>query len=231
VSRPVALLRAPNGVDKQLFFQKHADTHKLIGIKQLNFALNSNRPPMLEIVNKQGLFSATQCNVIEFHTLNGVATRFAHSDGTVFDLDPGDDVLWNLIQKAAELMRTFLTQLGLVPYLKTSVGKGRHAVVPLRKLHSWNTTQAFRAPSCRTWPKQFHSVSWKNGTLKIAWRAARHRLQLTRSHVCKQVKVDATRCTRAARGPEQLVATDAALTNTSYTDLSRCPIPSPNSLS
>ena len=141
--RPVALLRAPDGVEGQLFFQKHADTSKLKGMRQLDAALDSSHPPMLEIVSKQGLLSAAQWNVIEFHTLNGVATQFEHPDRMVFDLDPGSGVPWKQVQEAAELMRAFLLQLGLTPFLKTSGGKGLHVVVPLRKLHNWGTVKAF----------------------------------------------------------------------------------------
>ena len=142
-ARPVALLRAPDGVAGSLFFQKHADTRTLKRMRQLDAALNSSHPPMLEMVSKQGLLSAAQWNVIEFHTMNGVATQFEHPDRMVFDLDPGADVPWQQVQEAAELVRAFLLQLGLSPFLKTSGGKGLHVVVPLRKVHSWGTVKAF----------------------------------------------------------------------------------------
>jgi bifunctional non-homologous end joining protein LigD len=141
--RPVALLRAPDGIAGQLFFQKHADTTKLIGLQQLDAALSPGHPPMLQISRKQGLLSAAQWNVIEFHTLNGVATHFDQPDRMVFDLDPGAHVPWKQVQEAAELMRAFLLQLGLMPFLKTSGGKGLHVVVPLRRTHDWDAVKAF----------------------------------------------------------------------------------------
>ena len=141
--RPVSLVRAPTGVDGQLFFQKHAETEKLPGIRQLDPALYISHPAMLEVASKQGVLSAAQWNVVEFHTLNTGTASFEHPDRMVFDLDPGDGVPWAHVQEAALLMRAFLAQLGLASFLKTSGGKGLHVVVPLRKVHDWDTVKGF----------------------------------------------------------------------------------------
>ena len=141
--RPVSLLRAPEGVAGELFFQKHADTHKLPGIRQLDPLLDVGHPPLIEVAGKQGLLSAAQWNVVEFHTMNAGALSFDHPDRMVFDLDPGEGVAWSQVQEAAQLMHSFLTQLGLPSYLKTSGGKGLHVVVPLRRVHDWGTVKGF----------------------------------------------------------------------------------------
>ena len=141
--RPVSLLRAPAGVGGALFFQKHAETEKLPGIRQLSPALSVGHPPMIEVAGKQGLLSAAQWNVIEFHTLNTGTVSFEHPDRMVFDLDPGEGVAWTQVQEAAQLMHAFLTELGLPSFLKTSGGKGLHVVVPLRRLHDWDTVKGF----------------------------------------------------------------------------------------
>ena len=161
--RPVALLRAPDGVGGEQFFQKHADTDKLPGIRQLDPALYISHPPMLEVTGKQGLLSAAQWNVVEFHTLNTGTASFEHPDRMVFDLDPGEGVPWKQVQEAAELVHAFLDQLGLVSYLKTSGGKGLHIVVPLRKVHDWDTvkgfSQAIVTHMARTIPQRFVAKS------------------------------------------------------------------------
>ena len=141
--RPVSLVRAPAGVGGELFFQKHADTSKLPGLRTLDPALYISHPPMLTVARKEGLLSAAQWNVVEFHTLNTGTTSFEHPDRMVFDLDPGDKVAWQQVQEAAALVRAFLLQLGLAPFLKTSGGKGLHVVVPLRKVHDWDTVKGF----------------------------------------------------------------------------------------
>ena len=145
-SRPVSVVRAPDGVVGQLFFQKHAETEKLPGIRQIaqpDPTLAPRHPAMLEIVSIQGLLSAAQWNVVEFHTLNMGAASLEHPDRMVFDLDPGESVPWVQVQEAAELMHAFLAQLGLPSFLKTSGGKGLHVVVPVRRVHDWDTVKGF----------------------------------------------------------------------------------------
>ena len=99
--RPVSLVRAPDGVGGPLFFQKHAETDKLEGIRQLDPTLYISHPPMIEVDKAQGLLSAAQWNVVEFHTLNTGMSSFEHPDRLVFDLDPGEGVPWAQVQEAA----------------------------------------------------------------------------------------------------------------------------------
>ncbi len=157
--RPVSLLRAPAGVGGQLFFQKHAQTEKLAGIRQLDPRLDSDHAPMIEVAGKQGLLSAAQWNVVEFHTQNAAAATYEHPDRMVFDLDPGDGIPWAQVQEAAELVHAFLAQLGLPSFLKTSGGKGLHVVVPVRRVHDWATvkgcSQAVVAHMAKTIPQRF----------------------------------------------------------------------------
>ena len=171
-SRPVSLVRAPGGVDATLFFQKHAETNKLPGMRQLDPPPYIGHPALLEVVRPQGLLSAAQWNAIEFHTLNTGAASFEHPDRMVFDLDPGADVPWAYVQEAAQLMHVFLSQLGLPSFLKTSGGKGLHVVVPVRRVHDWETAKGFSQAIVRhmagTIPQRFVAKSGpKNRVGKI----------------------------------------------------------------
>lgn len=141
--RPVSLVRAPGGVAGHLFFQKHAETEKLPGIRQLNPALYASHPPLLEVAEKQGILSAAQWNVVEFHTLNTGTKSLQRPDRMIFDLDPGEGVAFSRVRDAASLVRAFLQELGLPAFLKTSGGKGLHVVVPLLKAHDWDTVKGF----------------------------------------------------------------------------------------
>lgn len=142
-ARPVALLRAPSGVDGEFFFQKHADANELPGVELLDPALDPGHEPLLEVATALGLASATQMNVVEFHTWNATTARIAQPDRIVFDLDPGERVSWLLMQQAALLLRSFLDQLGLASFVKTSGGKGLHVVVPLLPRHDADVLKAF----------------------------------------------------------------------------------------
>jgi bifunctional non-homologous end joining protein LigD len=141
--RPVSLVRAPSGITGELFFQKHAERYQMPGIEQLDPSFFPGHPPMLEVAKPEGLLSAAQMNVIEFHTWNGVKSAIGKPDRMTFDLDPGEGVGWPQVQEAAQLVHAFLTELGLPAFLKTSGGKGLHLVVPLRRQLDWDTVKDF----------------------------------------------------------------------------------------
>ena len=143
LGRPVAMVRAPDGIAGQLFFQKHLDRYKMAGVRQLPASQVPEDPPMLEIAQPEGLLSAAQMNVVEFHTWNGTKQAIGKPDRMTFDIDPGEGVAWPQIQEAAQLVRALLEELGLPAFLKTSGGKGLHVVVPLRRQHDWDTVKAF----------------------------------------------------------------------------------------
>jgi bifunctional non-homologous end joining protein LigD len=141
--RPVSLVRAPDGVGGQMFFQKHLETAKMTGVRQLSPKLDPDHDPLMEVVSAQGLLSAAQMNVIEFHTWNAVKTLIGKPDRMTFDLDPGKGVEWPAIQEAALVMKAFLNELALTSFVKTSGGKGLHVVVPLQRRHDWDTVKGF----------------------------------------------------------------------------------------
>jgi bifunctional non-homologous end joining protein LigD len=161
--RPIAMVRAPDGIDGQLFFQKHLDRYKMAGVEQLDAAIFPGHPPMVKIAEPQGLLSAAQMNVVEFHTWNGVVRTIARPDRMTFDIDPGEGVTWPQIQEGAQLVRAMLDELGLPCFLKTSGGKGLHLVVPLKPKFDWDTvkdfSQAIVQHLARTLPDRFVAKS------------------------------------------------------------------------
>ena len=161
--RPVALVRAPEGVGREAFFQKYGDANRLPGIEALDPRLDPGHGPLLEVRSADGLLSAAQMNVIEFHTWNARADRIERPDRIAFDLDPGEDVPWAHMQEGAELVRVLLQELGLPAFLKTSGGKGLHVVVPLKRLRDWDSTKLFSKAVvqhlARTIPQRFVAKS------------------------------------------------------------------------
>jgi len=141
--RPVSLVRAPEGVGGELFFQKHVDVRKMPGLRDLDQALDTEHPPMLEVATPLGILSSAQWNVVEIHTQNAFKGSYQKPNRMVFDLDPGDGIKWPEMQEAAQLMHAFLDELGLPAFLKTSGGKGLHVVVPIKGNHDWDTVKRF----------------------------------------------------------------------------------------
>jgi bifunctional non-homologous end joining protein LigD len=141
--RPCSLVRGPEGVGGELFYQKHIDAQQIAVVKQLDASLLPGHAPLLEVGTKQALVAAAQMNVIEFHTWNALARKFDKPDRIVFDLDPGEGERWERVLEAATLVRGFLEELKLAAWVKTSGGKGLHLVVPLAPRHDWGTVRDF----------------------------------------------------------------------------------------
>lgn len=141
--RPVSLVRAPDGISGQLFFQKHWEKEHIDGINQLDPDLDPGHQPLLEIATPAGLLGAVQMNVLEFHTWNAKRDLIDKPDRMTFDLDPGEGVEWERIRESAQLVRIFLKQLELESFLKTSGGKGLHVVVPIKRLNGWDSVKDF----------------------------------------------------------------------------------------
>ncbi|WP_454690140.1 DNA ligase D [Achromobacter aloeverae] len=160
--RPVSLVRAPQGIDHELFFQKHLEA-PMPEVRTLPEALYPGHPPLLEVPTPTAIMSAVQMNTVEFHTWNAVYTAIGTPDRMLFDLDPGEGVQWGQVVQAAELVHAMLDELGLKAWLKTSGGKGLHVVVPLRKQYGWDTIKDFSAEVTRhlasTLPDRFVSKS------------------------------------------------------------------------
>jgi bifunctional non-homologous end joining protein LigD len=161
--RPIAMVRAPDGIEGQLFFQKHLDRYKMEGVVPLDPGIFPGHPPMVKIATPQGLLSAAQMNVVEIHTWNGVVKTMDRPDRMTFDIDPGEGVSWPQIQEAATLVHTMLGELDLPCFLKTSGGKGLHLVVPLKPQLDWDTVKSFSQAVvqhlARTLPDRFVAKS------------------------------------------------------------------------
>jgi len=142
-ARPVALVRAPDGITGELFFQKHADSTSIPGIKQLDPKFDPGHAPLLAIATAETLLAAAQLNVMEFHTWNATTRAIGKPDRMTFDLDPGEGVSWVQVQESAQLVRAFLKELALPCFIKTSGGKGLHVVVPLKPAFDWDTVKEF----------------------------------------------------------------------------------------
>ena len=78
-SRPVSFLRAPAGIQGELFFQKHLEA-AMPGVKSLPPKLDPGHPPLLEVPTAEAVLSAVQMNVVEFHTWNAVKTAIGKPD-------------------------------------------------------------------------------------------------------------------------------------------------------
>ena len=156
--RPVSLVRAPDGIAGDLFFQKHPES-RMPGLRVLDPGLWPGHAALLAIDDANALLQAAQMNMVELHTWNSRASRIDKPDRIVFDLDPGEGVGWRELQEAAQLTRALLEELGLESWLKTSGGKGLHLVVPLSPRLDYAAVKDFSQAAvrhlARTIPSRF----------------------------------------------------------------------------
>lgn len=141
--RPVALLRCPEGVEGEQFFQKHSERLAIPNIKQLDPELDPGHARLMEIDTVQALVGAAQMGTIELHTWGSTYDQIELPDHFVLDLDPDTDLPWRSMVEATQLTLSVLDELGLDAYIKTSGGKGMHILVPLARKADWDTVKAF----------------------------------------------------------------------------------------
>ncbi|WP_460146258.1 DNA ligase D [Pseudomonas sp. H3_H08] len=141
--RPVALLRAPDGIGEELFFQKHADRLEIPHIKQLDPQLDPGHAALMEIDDIHALVGAAQMGTVELHTWAATHDRIETPDLFVLDLDPDPSLPWSAMIEATRMTLAVLDELGLQAFLKTSGGKGMHVIVPLARNEGWDTIKAF----------------------------------------------------------------------------------------
>jgi bifunctional non-homologous end joining protein LigD len=140
-SRPVALVRAPEGIAGELFFQKNAERLSIPGIETMGKEYTGH--PVMLINNVEALIGAVQMSTIELHTWNAVSKDLERPDRFILDLDPDPALPWKSMVEATQLTLAVLDELGLQSFLKTSGGKGIHLVIPLTPKDDWEAVKSF----------------------------------------------------------------------------------------
>ena len=128
VRRPMALVRCPEGVGGECFFQKHAAAGLIS--ERIRRIKDQKGEELIYIDDLDGLLTLVQAGVLEIHVWGSTADDIEHCNRIVFDLDPGEDLPWPAVIKGARELRERLNELKLKSFLKTTGGKGLHVVVP-----------------------------------------------------------------------------------------------------
>lgn len=141
--RPLSIIRCPSGAEKPCFFQKH-HTAGLERVSSVRLKEESGANAYYLVVeDAASLMELVQFNALEFHPWGSHATRPDVADRVVFDLDPGPDVPFAEVKKAAVDIRRLLQELELESFLRVTGGKGLHVVVPLSPGCDWELTKRF----------------------------------------------------------------------------------------
>ncbi|MER8428104.1 DNA ligase D [Mesorhizobium sp. M1403] len=141
INRPLSLVRAPDGVGGQRFFQKHASAgmHDKIAVMKDP----TDGEEILFIRDFDGVVALVQLGVVEIHIWGSATDQLDKPDQIIFDLDPDEGVDVKAVRAAALDIRGRLDELSLPNFVKTSGGKGYHVVVPLKPSADWDEVKGF----------------------------------------------------------------------------------------
>lgn len=143
-SRPLSLLRCPEGLAKACFFQKHdsggfPDAMRVLTITEKDGSAGD----YFYIDDVGGLIAGTQMNVMEWHLWGARTKNVEKPERIVFDIDPDDRVSFAEVRVAAVDIAKGLAALGLQSFPLVSGGKGIHVIAPLVARTEWPLVKRF----------------------------------------------------------------------------------------
>jgi bifunctional non-homologous end joining protein LigD len=143
--RPLTLVRCPEGIKKQCFFQKKIlpGSPKSIGTVKLHEKEGGAAVEYMKVSDMAGIVGLAQLGTLEIHTWGCHADKVERPDIMVFDLDPDPGVAWDRVALAALETRRRLGELGFTSYVKTTGGKGLHVCAPIKRTIDWESFKAF----------------------------------------------------------------------------------------
>ena len=164
--RPIVLKRFVNGAEGEAFYQKRAPTNLPEWLRTVTLSFPSGREAEEVVVDDAaGLAWIVNLGCIELHPHAVRTGDLEHPDELRVDLDPGAGVGWEDVRRVALEVKSFLEEMGLRGWPKTSGSRGMHVNVRIQQ--RWGFTEVRRAAVAlareieRRVPKLATSKWWK----------------------------------------------------------------------
>lgn len=144
-NRPLSLLRHPNGIEEEGFFQKNVggqspdwmnkiDIHSDSGNKVIHYVMCNDLPSLLYIAN---------LGCIEMNPWNSTESAIENPTWMVIDIDPADKNTFDQVIETANMTKQVLDQAGADCYCKTSGATGLHVYVPMGNRYTYDQVKEF----------------------------------------------------------------------------------------
>ena len=164
--RPMALNRFPNGLDGESFYTKHAPKGLPDWAQTVKVTFPSGRTGFEVCVTEPAtVLWAVQMNALELHPWPVRREDTDRPDELRLDLDPQPDIDFATVVEAAKQAQELFTEIGMVPFVKTSGGRGLHVLVRIEPRWSFIETRraiiAFARELERRRPDLFTTSWWK----------------------------------------------------------------------
>ena len=142
--RPVVLKRFVDGAESEAFYQKRAPAERPEWLRTVTLSFPSGRTAEEIVVdNTPGLAWIVNLGCIELHPHPVRSEDLDHPDELRIDLDPGPGVGWSDVRTVALEVKSFLEEMGLRGWPKTSGSRGIHVNVRIEP--RWTFTEVRRA--------------------------------------------------------------------------------------
>ena len=149
-ARPLTVVRCPDGIGGQCFFQKHAMAGLPAAVSTTLIPEKKGKGEYLYVTTAEGLLALTQLGSLELHIWGSRIDRPDRPDRMVFDLDPAEGLGWDDVVRAAREVRDVLDTLGLESFVMTTGGKGVHVVVALERRYDFGEVKRFSGALAKT---------------------------------------------------------------------------------
>jgi bifunctional non-homologous end joining protein LigD len=138
--RPISVVRTPDGITGQTFFQRHA--LKGTAVPMLAIKVEREKEPFLGVDSAKALIALAQQAVTELHPWGCKPGDPEAPERIILDLDPAPDVKFTHVVEGAKELKARLEKLGFMPFVKTTGGKGLHVVIAIKGA-DWPQAKAF----------------------------------------------------------------------------------------